>query len=166
MKQLATDKMVAADEELKIETESLAKLLLPITDPKKQGGTFNKRLFVYNNPKINIIVGGSFQLLAGLIGPVFGIFIIKTLFAMINNPYDLALMRKDVNFWCLLMFLGSIVTLILIFISKKSFSVVAENITKNVRADLYLQILKKHVGWHDDQENASGVLSATLASDV
>jgi ABC-type multidrug transport system fused ATPase/permease subunit len=35
MKQLATDKMVAADEELKIETESLAKLLLPITDPKK-----------------------------------------------------------------------------------------------------------------------------------
>jgi hypothetical protein len=69
---------------------------------------------------------------------------------MINNFNDLVLMRKDVNFWCLLMFLGSILTLILIFITKKSFSVVAENITLNVRADLYLQILKKHVGWHDD----------------
>lgn len=85
-----------------------------------------------------------------MIGPVFGILIIKTLFAMINNFNDLELMRKDVNFWCLLMFLGSILTLILIFITKKSFSVVAENITLNVRADLYLQILKKHVGWHDD----------------
>lgn len=69
---------------------------------------------------------------------------------MINNFNDLELMRKDVNFWCLLMFLGSILTLILIFITKKSFSVVAENITLNVRADLYKQILKKHVGWHDD----------------
>lgn len=24
----------------------------------------------------------------------------------------------------------------------------------------------KHIGWHDDQENASGILSATLAQDV
>jgi len=85
-----------------------------------------------------------------LIGPAFGVLIIKALFAMINNYNDLVTMRADVNKWCLIMFLGSILTLILIFITKKAFSVVAENITLNVRSDLYLQILKKHVGWHDD----------------
>jgi hypothetical protein len=52
--------MQAEDEVIKKQTDELAEKLLAITDPKKQGSTFNKRLFVYNNPKINIIVGGIF----------------------------------------------------------------------------------------------------------
>jgi hypothetical protein len=52
------------------------------------------------------------------------------------------------------------------FLAKSAFGRVGENITQNIRIDLYTEILRKHVGWHDDQNNAAGVLSAILASDV
>jgi len=53
-----------------------------------------------------------------------------------------------------------------VFIAKYMFGVVGENITLQVRQDLYSSIMKKHMGWHDDPQNAPGVLSAVLAADV
>jgi hypothetical protein len=64
------------------------------------------------------------------------------------------------------MFLCGVAGFVFHFFGSLAFSYIGENITQNVRADLYASILKKHVGWHDNQENSSGVLSATLASDV
>jgi ATP-binding cassette subfamily B (MDR/TAP) protein 1 len=63
-------------------------------------------------------------------------------------------------------FITAIVAFICCFCSKALFSTVGENITLNVRADLYTQILKKQIGWHDDAANASGILGAILAADV
>jgi len=51
-------------------------------------------------------------------------------------------------------------------ISKFSFGRVGENITLKVRQNLYRSILIKHIGWHDNPENATGVLSSMLAQDV
>jgi ATP-binding cassette subfamily B (MDR/TAP) protein 1 len=85
---------------------------------------------------------------------------------MLNNYADFVQMRKDVNFWCLIMFLSAILAFICTFVSKSAFGVVGENITLSVRSDLYTEIMKKHIGWHDDSTNAAGVLSAVLASDV
>ena len=48
-----------------------------------------------------------------------------------------------------------------IFLSK-----VSENITSSVRQDLYTSIIHKDIGWHDHRENASGIMTGTLASDV
>ena len=38
--------------------------------------------------------------------------------------------------------------------------------TLNVRADLYKNILRKHMGWHDNRDHSSGVLTAVLAADI
>jgi len=43
---------------------------------------------------------------------------------------------------------------------------VAEKIVQGVRKDLYQAILRKNIGWHDERENSSGVMTATLSSDV
>jgi len=43
---------------------------------------------------------------------------------------------------------------------------VSANITTEVRKDLYNAILRKDIGWHDQRDNAAGVLTSTLASDV
>lgn len=64
------------------------------------------------------------------------------------------------------MFICAIVSLFCTFIAKTAFGIVGENITLNVRSDLYIAIMKKHIGWHDDSSNSPGVLSAILASDV
>ena len=45
-------------------------------------------------------------------------------------------------------------------------SKVSENITSSVRTDLYENIIRKDIGWHDHRENSSGIMTGTLASDV
>ena len=46
------------------------------------------------------------------------------------------------------------------------FNLVGQNMIYNIRKNLYLSILKKHIGWHDDRDHSSGILSAILAGDV
>jgi ATP-binding cassette, subfamily B (MDR/TAP), member 1 len=75
-------------------------------------------------------------------------------------------MREEVDFWVLMMVIGACAALVIYFVAKYAFGIVGENITLNVRQDLYKAIMRKHVGWHDDQNNAGGILSTTLASDV
>jgi len=104
----------------------------------------------YNNPKINVLIGFIFQGINGLIGPLMGVLIIKALFAMIIYSFDKEKMRKEVDYWILLMFIGAIAALVLNFVAKWMFGVVGENITLNVRKDIYESIMRKHVGWHDD----------------
>ena len=59
---------------------------------------------------------------------------------------------------------------ILLFITKSSSTIllsrVAEKVVQGVRKDLYQAILRKNIGWHDERENSSGVMTATLSSDV
>ena len=38
--------------------------------------------------------------------------------------------------------------------------------TVNIRQDLYKNILRKEIGWHDDRDNSSGIMSAMLAHEV
>ena len=47
-----------------------------------------------------------------------------------------------------------------------AFAFVAENLTMGVRKDLYITILTKHMGWHDDPKNASGIMCSTLSSET
>lgn len=81
------------NETLDAKEEELAKALEPVTDPKKQESTFQKKLFEYNKPIYNILIGFFFQGLNGVLGPMFGWFIIKCLFAMILYSPD----YKDLN---------------------------------------------------------------------
>ena len=85
---------------------------------------------------------------------------------MIIYMYNPTMLRSEVNKYILMMFIGAFLSFSFIFVAKWMFGVVGENITLNVRKQLYTAIMLKHVGWHDNQDNAAGILSATLASDV
>jgi len=68
--------------------------------------------------------------------------------------------------WILCMLIGAV---ILGFCKSGSMILltrVAEKIVQGVRKDLYKAILRKNIGWHDNRENSSGVMTATLSSDV
>ncbi len=52
------------------------------------------------------------------------------------------------------------------FIQKFLFGIVGENITLNMRFELYRGILKKHIGFFDQRENSPGVLTSVLASEA
>jgi len=90
-----------------------------------------------------VFLGFFFEIIKGLISTTFGALIMKNFFSILNNYNDNAKMRKDVDFWSLMKFITAIVAFISCFFSKVLFSRVGENITLNVRSDLYTQILKK-----------------------
>lgn len=88
----------------------------------------------------------------------------KMLFALMNP--DMATMKKDSRFWALIMFIAALVALIAAFGKILGFGYVGENITLNMRSNLYKAIVKKDIGWFDNRENAPGVLTSVLASEV
>jgi len=68
--------------------------------------------------------------------------------------------------WCLIMLGGAF----FVFLSKGMGDTylkrVSNNVTTEVRRDLYTSIMRKDIGWHDDRENSAGIMTGTLASDV
>ena len=53
-----------------------------------------------------------------------------------------------------------------VFFYKMIFGSIASNITLNMRKYLYESIMNKDVGWFDDRDHASGILTTTLSADV
>lgn len=101
-----------------------------------------------------------------MVGPTFGAIMQACIFSMTNPFNTKSQLRHDVDKWALLMLICGIGGFVFTFISKLAFAAVGENITINIRTDLYGNVLQKHMGWHDNSENASGILSAILASDI
>lgn len=100
----------------------------------------------------------------GAIFPVFGIFITKMLFSLMIP--DRNKMRHEADLWTLAMFICSIASFLTGFTQKFLFGIMGENITMAIRDNLYKSLLKKHIGWFDQRENAPGVVTSVLASDA
>jgi ATP-binding cassette subfamily B (MDR/TAP) protein 1 len=62
---------------------------------------------------------------------------------------DMHYLRKESDYWCLVMFLAACTSFVTCFTQKFSFGVVGENITMHMRRNLYEAIIKKSVGWFD-----------------
>ena len=43
---------------------------------------------IYNKPILNLIIAFNLKILTGMLGPAFGVLIIKNLFAMITYMFD------------------------------------------------------------------------------
>lgn len=50
-------------------------------------------------------------------------------------------------------------------IQKKSFSKLGEGVTYKIRCILYSKILQKHIGWFDLRENATSILTSSMAEE-
>mmetsp|Transcript_42048 Transcript_42048/g.30259 ORF Transcript_42048/g.30259 Transcript_42048/m.30259 type:complete len:197 (-) Transcript_42048:1653-2243(-) len=126
---------------------------------------FAERLAPYNTPLTYVIIGFITTVCLGVIQPMFGIFMTNSLFAM-NETGDYHQMKVDLRTWVLAMFATAIFGAFCQGIGKYYLAHVGENISMNMRSVIYTSIMKKEIGWHDDRENAPGVLSNTLAKDV
>lgn len=80
--------------------------------------------------------------------------------------YNLKKLKSEIQFWCLFMVGGAVLSFFLNWVAKFAFGRVGENITLKVRQKLYENILVKQIGWHDDSQNAAGIMSTLLAQDV
>ena len=149
------DKKVEADE-LDIKTQNEKEELYQII--QKRG--YFKRLLTYNKPYFLVIVGLIGSALQGMSWPVFGIFYVRAFFAMFDKDLE------EIGINSAILVGVSIISAIGTYFQKISFGILAENVTKEIRRDLYHSILRKHIGWFDRRENNIGVLTSVMSSDV
>jgi len=58
-------------------------------------------------------------------------------------------MRKESNYWCAIMLIMACGAFLTGFSQKFSFGIIGENVTANIRKQLYRKIVEKHQGWFD-----------------
>ena len=93
-----------------------------------------------------------------------GFFFVKMLFALfITDDNEL---EDEVNKWVLWTFIIALGSFVFAFIQKFCFGLISENISKNIRKELYWSIMRKHVGFFDSRENNAGSLTSVLAEEV
>ena len=137
-----------------------------ILNPKKQDSTFGKEMQKYAKPQGLIIAGILFSVLTGAAATMFGWFIMEVMTIINTEPLNGGSALDESAIWIVIMAIVSVV----LFIAKggagMTLSVVANNIIKTVREELYENIIRKDIGWHDQRDNSSGIMTSTLASDV
>jgi ABC-type multidrug transport system fused ATPase/permease subunit len=122
------------------------------------------RLWPYNEPCINNVIGIIASMIQGSIMPIFAIFMSKMLFSLMN-PNKIVMWEGAVK-WCTYMVICAATSFVTGVFQKLMFGIVGENLTKNIRSTLYLSLVKKDIGWFDYADNAPGVLTNLLATDV
>jgi ABC-type multidrug transport system fused ATPase/permease subunit len=163
---VAQEKMKDAEEIDKTNDERVTQALADIEDTKKQGGLFKKKIGQYNKPMILSILGVIICFALGLIYPVFGSVMIKAIWSMLklnDTNYNTAV--DAMSKWILLLGLFALYAFLMAFLRTWIFGVVAENVTENMRRDVYSSVLRKHMGWHDIKTNTSGAITALLAGE-
>lgn len=127
---------------------------------------FKKKLAEYNKPMFLSVLGSIFSFAVGLINPIFGAILIKIVFIMLGltpatYPDAISLVSK----WVYI--LAGCTGYIFLMVACRGifFGIVSENITENMRRDVYTSVLRKHMGWHDIRTNNAGMITAVLAGE-
>lgn len=134
-----------------------------LAQASKKRGVFC-RLLSLNNPKILIFTGLIASTVHAGLFPAFAIYWTKILFAMMKNNKHELLDGVEEN--ALAMFLIAIIGFCSSLVMKFSFGIISENMTKDLRGQLYMSILRKHIGWFDNNENSPGQLTSVLSGEV
>ena len=100
--------------------------------------------------------------------PFFGWIFSKILNILVEpiTPENEQKIKDDTALYSLLTFCIGLAAFIGVTINKYSFGSLGENVTLSVRKDLYKAILRKDVGFHDDRENGTSVLTSAMAEDT
>lgn len=137
-----------------------------MTDPKKQGSLFKKKIAEYNKPIFASIIGVICSAIMGLANPVFGAIMIKCIFGMLLLPADKYNEASEtMNEWVIWLAIICVVMFFAATIRGIFFGYVGETITLNMRSDVYKSVMRKHMGWHDIRTNNSGVITSIMAGE-
>ena len=130
---------------------------------------YMKRLNEYNKPVCFIILGIIASMTTGCVFPLIGrifaevIGLLSAPMALMGGPDRV---KEELSYWVIFTAILGGATLFGQFSSNYSFGTLGENVTMNVRKLLYGHILEMHMGWFDDKEHGSSVLTSAMAEDT
>ncbi|KAL3636599.1 ABC transporter B member 19 [Castilleja foliolosa] len=123
------------------------------------------RLLKLNAPEWPYAVAGAVgSILSGFIGPTFALVMSNMIEVFYYTNFD-SMERKTKEY--VFIYIGTgLYAVVAYLIQHYYFSIVGENLTTRVRRMMLAAILRNEVGWFDEEENNSSLLSARLATDA
>lgn len=133
------------------------------------------RIFKYNNPRWMFWTAMFSSIMVAFIQPSFGIFFSKILAVLtvpeeyvvyvMGKQYD-GYVRHELNKWVFGLLACAGAQMVFGFSSLYFFSYLGENVTMKIRKELYESILRKNIGWHDQQDHSPAVLTSIMAEET
>mmetsp|Transcript_39000 Transcript_39000/g.59342 ORF Transcript_39000/g.59342 Transcript_39000/m.59342 type:complete len:297 (-) Transcript_39000:1404-2294(-) len=130
-----------------------------------------KKVLPYNRPRIFIFVAIISSLVNGAVMPCFGI-ILSRLLGSLSMPIEYwsfyyteegDSLEADIILHVKYILLIAFISLFFGHFQKFSFGKLGANITDKLRKLLYAKILEKNLGWFDERENSTSVLTSAMA---
>lgn len=128
-----------------------------IRDSAKQHTTsLLARLAKLNKPETPQLLLGSVAACAhGVVWPVFGLFISKTITVMFEPPHDNDdKLRKDAKFWSLAYVGLGIITMMVVPVQNYFFGVAGAKLIQRIRCLSFEKIVHQEISWFDDLKNS------------
>ena len=160
----------SASADVHIEVKTGTQKVEEVKDDKAKKGKEKKppvfgRLFKYNQKDIPLTVFGvCIAALNGCVFPSLAIVLSEMLevFALPDAPD----FKSRANLLSLMFLVLAIVSMVLNSIQMSVFSIVAENLSRKIRAEIFTKYIKNPIAWFDLPENSPGALGSKLAKDA
>ncbi|XP_019066751.1 ABC transporter B family member 21 isoform X3 [Solanum lycopersicum] len=110
-----------------------------------------------------ILVGAIIAIISGCVFPVFGIVLTNTVKSFYEPPEDL---KKDSQFWSLMIMVLATVLLITTPLETLFFTVAGCKLIRRIRSMCFQKVVHMEIGWFDETENSVGRLATKLSTDA
>ncbi|KAK6934966.1 ABC transporter-like, ATP-binding domain [Dillenia turbinata] len=109
------------------------------------------------------LLGSICAVIAGSQMPLFALGVTQ---ALVSYYMDWETTKHEVKKICLLFCGGAVVTVIVHAIEHLCFGIMGERLTLRVRENMFSAILRNEIGWFDETDHTSGMLSSRLETDA
>lgn len=131
------------------------------------------RIFAYSKTKKGPFIAGIMMALAnGVIFPIFSIFLSKMLVVLLSVQASVSSGMEvsqsdinEINLYALIFLLLGIAAFFLTTFQMACFNYVGEEITRQIRTDVFHKILRMPIPWFDIPKNNGGALATKLSTD-
>ncbi|XP_011018527.1 PREDICTED: ABC transporter B family member 2-like isoform X2 [Populus euphratica] len=146
------------------EKDSISRAGADALEPMRTKKVSLKRLYSMVGPDwIYGIVGTIGAFVAGSLMPLFALGVTQALVAFYMD-WDMT--RHEVKKIAILFCCGAVISVIFYGIEHLSFGIMGERLTLRVREMMFSAILRNEIGWFDDFNNTSSMLTSRLESDA
>ncbi|KAL6567327.1 ATP-binding cassette sub- B member 9 [Orobanche gracilis] len=122
------------------------------------------RLAYLNKPEVPYLLLGSLGAVGnGLLFPLFGLLLSTAIKIFFEPPNEL---RKDSEFWALMMLLLGIGSLVALPVQNFFFGIAGGKLIERIRSLTFKKVVHQEIRWFDDPANSSGAVGARLSTDA
>ena len=122
------------------------------------------RIMSHYYPSWMAVLGVFVSIVNSFSFPVYGLIYAKLLFIMMQPQSPNY--HHDRDLWCGMFLILVVMIGVCSFLQKYLFMYVGENLTFDIRNQLYKGIIYKHLSWFDSKDRAPGILSNVLSEDI